>query len=127
MSFIAFLCSHTGLEDVFDVMQPGGAGVQYYIGNAQCKACRGLGFEPCPICVGYEAKLTPPNPSEGPASLDDLDRRISTMRWLRGFPDSRARKARRYATSAVSKSSHPISQSCCFTDFGVPGISYTIC
>lgn len=84
--------------------------MQYYIGNSQCKACRGLGFEPCPLCVGYEAKLTPSNPCEGPASLDDLDPLISTMRWLRGFPDSRARKARRCAISAMSKSSHQVAK-----------------
>lgn len=78
-------------------MQPGGAGVPYYIGAAQCSSCKGHGFQPCPVCVGYEAELPPPDPANGPASQDSLDTLVSTMRWLRCFPDSRSKRARRCA------------------------------
>ena len=71
----------------------------FYVGNAQCSSCKGLGFEPCSACVGYEADLPPPDPCNGPASRDISDSLLTTRRWLNSFPDSpRTGKARRYAT-----------------------------
>ncbi|CAL5218629.1 g330 [Coccomyxa viridis] len=69
--------------------KPGGAGVPFYIGNAQCSACKGLGFEPCSVCMGYQAELPPPDPCNGPASRDSSDSLVTTSRWLQSFPDSR--------------------------------------
>ena len=69
----------------------------FYIGNAQCSICKGHGFEPCPVCIGYQAGLPAPAPHEGPGSLDNLDEHLSTARWLRSFPDSRAQRICRWA------------------------------
>ena len=83
-------------------LQPGGAGVPFYIGNAQCGSCKGLGFKPCPACVGYEAVLPPPDPFNGPAYHDASDSLVTTRRWLSGFPDSRSTpKSKRYAKLAA--------------------------
>ena len=84
-----------GLHYTSSVMQPGGAGVPFYIGNAQCSVCKGHGFEPCPVCIGYEADLPAPAPQEGPGSWDKLDTHLSTPQWLRSFPDSRAQSFQR--------------------------------
>lgn len=97
------VCSYTAtLESILDFatfLQPGGAGVPFYIGNAQCSACKGLGFEPCSVCMGYQAELPPPDPCNGPASRDSSDSLVTTSRWLQSFPDSRKLgRARRQVT-----------------------------
>ncbi len=83
--------SHIQLSsDPAACLQPGGAGVPFYIGNAQCSTCKGMGFEPCSVCIGYQAELPPPDPCNGPASRDPSDSRVTTRRWLQSFPDSRS-------------------------------------
>ena len=99
-STFLYMRSHTGVLDPPAYLQPGGAGVPFYIGNAQCSACKGLGFEPCPVCMGYQAELRPPDPCNGPASRDSSDLLVNTRRWLQSFPDSRRDgRARRQVTA----------------------------
>ena len=92
------LKSQTAQLTCLHALQPGGAGVPFYVGNAQCSSCKGLGFEPCSFCVGYEADLPPPDPCYGPASHDPSDCLVTTRRWLKSFPDSHSNgRIRRYA------------------------------
>ena len=106
-------CAWTSLGRAFTsfVMQPGGAGVPFYIGNAQCSVCKGHGFEPCPVCIGYQADLPAPAPHGGPRSSEKLGNHLSIPRWLRSFPDSRAKRTRRWAV-LCQDTTQPIADAC---------------
>ena len=71
------------------VLQPGGAGVPFYIGNARCSRCGGHGFTPCPLCVGFALRMPRPDPVAGPRPTEDMDVLTDSISWLKQFPDSR--------------------------------------
>lgn len=78
-------------------MQPGGAGVPFYIGNARCHTCEGQGFYPCILCVGHKLIQRKPDPSKGPAPAEEAEVGMDSISWLDSFPDSRSKKDRRAA------------------------------
>lgn len=71
------------------VVQPGGAGVPFYVGTARCKACQGMGVVACFMCGGAEVELDPPDPVKGPPAVSIDDLALSDTDWLAVFPDSR--------------------------------------
>jgi hypothetical protein len=87
-----------------DCMQPGGAGVPFYVGNARCSRCGGHGFSPCPLCVGYVLRMPSPDPVAGPEPMEGSDVLINSISWLKQFPDSRictkAQRSRRGEVTA---------------------------
>ncbi len=70
-------------------MQPGGAGVPFYVGTARCKLCNGLGVIPCMLCGGIELVSPPPDPVHGPEPTGLEDIALTDDQWLSLFPDSR--------------------------------------